>query len=487
MKNSIIILLFLIATSSFSQTINDLKKQLNNLSKDATLKNASISFYAFDLDSNRVIAYLNANKALVPASTLKLVTTATALELFGQSKHFSTSVQYTGYIDSNKVLHGNIYIKGGGDPSLGAHRFQTHYGNFINEWANKIIALGIDSITGQIIGDASIFSGAIPSTWIWADLGNYYGAGPSGLSIYENSCHIDLESGKEIGDSTFIRCIVPYIPNLAFKNYVKSILIKNDQSYIYGGPYQENRTIKGGIPLNKKRFSIKGSIPDPAYLTAFELDMELRGLGVRVANPSTTLRKLQDNRNYITSEQKTTITTTSSPSLISLIEQTNKYSINLYAEHLINHIAIHTFKKEGEGKGATAISNFWKKNGIDVNGMYINDGSGLSRFNAITSKQLVEILSLMYRSEYNEQFLNSLPIAGKSGTLRNVGKGTAMEGKIKAKSGYMTRVRGYSGYVTTKKNTNIAFALIVNNYNCTAYQMRKKMEKIMIKLAEIEE
>ena len=98
---------------------------------------------------------------------------------------------------------------------------------------------------------------------------------------------------------------------------------------------------------------------------------------------------------------------------------------------------------------------------------------------------MVGILKYMYTSKNSKHFIESLAVAGKSGTMRNVGKGTAAQGKIKAKSGYMTRVRSYSGYVTTKNNKNIAFALIVNNYNCTPYQMKKKMEKIMVKLAEI--
>ena len=114
------------------------------------------------------------------------------------------------------------------------------------------------------------------------------------------------------------------------------------------------------------------------------------------------------------------------------------------------------------------------------------DGSGLSRFNAVTAKQLVGILKYMNESEHKELFLKSLPVAGKSGTLRTLGRGTAAQARVKAKSGTMTRVKSYAGYVTTKNKRNIAFAIIANNYNCTSFQMKKKMEKIMIKLAEIE-
>ena len=122
---------------------------------------------------------------------------------------------------------------------------------------------------------------------------------------------------------------------------------------------------------------------------------------------------------------------------------------------------------------------------MDIEGFYISDGSGLSRFNGLSAKHLVEILNYMYKSEHKKIFMQSLPVAGKSGTLRFFGKGTVAQGKIRAKSGTMTRVKSYAGYVTTKNKSNIGFAIIVNNYNCTSSQMKKKIEGIMIKMAEL--
>lgn len=482
----ILFIAFFVWGTVSAQTIQDLKNELKKLSTDKDLKNATIGFYAMDLDSNKSVASWDENRSLVPASTMKLVTTATTLELLGKNKRFSTSIAYTGNIDSNSILNGDVYIIGGGDPSLGAQRFRKHYGDFINQWANELIKLGVDSINGQVIGDASFFDEQmVPSTWGWSDIGNYYGAGPSGLSIYENIYTLHLSSGKKQGDVTSIDCINPYIPDLKVENLVVSSKISRDQSYIFGAPYQDQRVIKGAIPLNRSEFTVKGSIPDPAHLTAFELDMELRRLGIKIAHSATTVKKKRAVDDF--EKQRTTlITTTYSPQLISLIQQTNLYSINLYAEHFMNHIGIHKYKSGDTQSGTTATTNFWRQKGVDVEGMYINDGSGLSRFNAITAKQMVSILSLMYQSNNYNAFLKTLPVAGKSGTLRNVGKGTIASGKVKAKSGYMTRVRSYSGYVKTVSDRNIAFAIIVNNYNCSAYQMKKKMEKIMVILAKIE-
>lgn len=484
------VLLLFISVLSFqlsAQTNEAVRTAIQKFAADVELKNASISFYALDLDSNKVIAGLGSDLSLVPASTMKIVTTATALEILGADKRFATTIKYSGEIDSTTgVLNGNIYIIGGGDPCLGSERFEKQYGDFINKWANEIIKLGIKSINGAVIGDATIFNEQmIPSTWIWGDLGNYYGAGPCGLTIYENKCTIEMESGKK-GDSTQVTCVYPYIPNLEFDNYVKSMLTEKDESYILGAPYQENRTIKGGIPLNVKSYEISGSIPDPAYLTAFELDMELRSLGIKIANPATTVRKIKTETDGRSPDKRNTITTTWSPKLISIINLTNIYSINLYAEHLMNQIGVYKYGSGDTGSGTLATQNFWAANGLDSDGFYVNDGSGLSRFNGVTAKQLVGILQHMYKSKNKQLFINSLPVAGESGTLTNVGKGSVAVGNIHAKSGYMTRVRSYAGYVTTKNKKNIAFALIVNNFNCSPSQMKSKMERIMIKLAEIE-
>lgn len=487
MKTLLFIVFSLVFFALNAQTVKEVRAAIKKVVEDEDLKNASISFYAYDLDSNKIISGISSSRSLVPASTMKLVTTATALEMMGSGKRFTTTIKYSGEIDTNCVLNGNIYIVGGGDPALGSHRYQNHYGNFLEKWARAILNLGIDSINGRVIGDASIFSEQmIPSTWIWGDLGNYYGSGPCGLSIYENRCALTLISGNK-GDSTYISCVNPYIPNLEFDNHVKGMITSKDQSYIFGAPYQEARIIKGGIPVNQEEFEVAGSIPDPTYLAAFELDMELKEAGVKTSNLPSTKRRSKINGEKVENENKHVITTTRSPTLASIISATNMHSVNLYAEHLLNQIGVFKYRSGDTGSGSVAVYEFWKAKGLDVDGLYVSDGSGLSRFNAINAKQLVGILKLMYESKNYKVFLSTLPVAGKSGTLRNVGRGTTASGRVKAKSGTMTRVKSYAGYVTTKSKKNVAFAIIANNYNCSAREMRKKMEKVMIKLAEINE
>lgn len=486
MRVTFIVLLVLGFIGLKAQTVANLKAELNNLLQDADLKNASISFVAVDLSTKQVVAELNPIQSVVPASVTKLITTATALELLGANFQFTTSLYYNGTIDSiTKTLNGNIIIKGGGDPALGSNRYEKHYGSFMSDWANAIKALGIDSINGKIIGDASYFNEQmIPSTWIWGDVGNYYGAGPSGLSIYENTCTIDFVSGSNSGDSTYISCVKPFIPDLEIENLVKSKNTNKDESYFFGGPYQNNKMVKGGIPLNRKDFSVKSSLPDPAFLASYELTMELTKNGVGVAQQNSTARMEKITENI---KLATLITELKSPRLIDLIKLTNFYSINLYAEHFMNQIGVTKYGSGDTESSTQATQEFWKQKGIDVSGMYLNDGSGLSRFNSYSAKHLVDVLTYMKTSKNFEQFYSSLPVLGKSGTVRSLGVNSAAEGNIRAKSGYMTRVRSYAGYCTTKSNKELAFAIMVNNFNCSPTEMKKKMEKIMIKLAELYE
>ena len=460
-----------------------LQNELKALVSDVDLKNASISFYAFDIENNLPVAFHDENRALIPASTMKLLTTATAFEILGKETRFKTSILYQGEIDTiNKVLNGNIIIKGGGDPALGSHRFQNHYGAIFRKWATEIKNLGIDSINGAIITDATIFNNQLPSTWIWGDIGNYYGAGANGLSVYENFYTLSLKSASEVGGKVEINSVTPKIPNLDLTNNLVSNSVGKDLAYIYGGPNQFNRLISGSIPKNSTNYGVKGSIPNPESLAAFLLNSKLNETGVKTKNKLLSAN-IEDSL-YNPKETKE-ITYTESPTLFELIKLTNLHSINLYAEHLINHIGL---KQNGVGStisGTEAMLSFWRKSGIDVEGMSIFDGSGLSRFSVLTSKQLVDVLIYMHqKSKDKTDFYNTLSVAGKSGTLINIGKNTAAQGNIYAKSGYMNRVRSYAGYAKTKSGRTIAFAIIVNNYNCSAVAMKTKLERIMIQIAE---
>ena len=480
-----------IAQKNNSDTSQIAKKPINialdSLKSDKDLRNSSIGFCALDTKTGTIIAELNSQQTLVPASNMKIVTTAAVLEIFGKNYQFKTFLQYDGYIDSACVLQGNIYIKGGGDPTLGSNLFQKNNTNlfFLTHWTNAISQLGIHKIKGAIIADDELFSGeAIPSTWIWGDIGNYYGAGASALSIFDNNYEIEFETGDKSGEKTVVKTITPCIPYLDLKNEVLSSEIADDNSCIFGAPLSEERIIKGSIPINTKSFKVRGAIPTPPLLAAMVLDEHLKSYGISVSKNPKTIQHSTFNIQH--SKLKITFDTLYSPTLDTIIYWTNMKSINSYCENILNHIGLEKNKIGSTASGTFALKEFWKSKGIDTQGMFLSDGSGLSRNNGITAFQLSQIMKYMTTSKEYFSFYKSLPVAGRSGTLASLCIGTAAEGNLRAKSGSMSRVRAYTGFVTTKKGNQLAFAMIVNNYNCSAEEMKKKFEKLMIVMAEME-
>ncbi len=462
---------------------NNVQSKLLSIINDESLVNASIGFYAVDMKTHDVVAEYKPEQSLVPASTLKLVTTSAALEILGKNFRFKTIIQYSGKIDSTGNLKGNIYIKGGGDPALGSKLFEKNYYQpfFLDIWSDSIKALQISSIDGRIIADASIFKeNVVPATWIWGDIANYYGAAAYGISVYENTYKIFFKSGKSHGDSTEITNIKPTV-NINFKNTVLSSDINKDKAYIYGAPYDNYRYIEGTIPKNKKDFVVKGAIPDPPYFIAQELNNMLDSNGIKIKKTPATLRILNITNDTI---KRTDICTTLSPYLKSIIYWTNLKSNNLFAEHLLKYIGYIKYSTGDNVSGTKAVKEFWKSKGINTSGMYLNDGSGLSRYNAITAKQLVDILQYMRNKSPNYETINkSLPVAGKTGTLSLMCRGEKAQGRIRAKSGTMARVKSYAGYVTTINNKELAFAIIVNNYNGSSIKLKRKIEELFNELA----
>lgn len=472
---------------SLDQQDHVVNKAINALLNDKELKNASISFLAKDLKTGEIIAKHNPDLSLMPASTQKLVTTAAALEILGKNYRFTTHLQYSGTIDTiNHILNGNIYIRGGSDPTLGSVHFDKlkNY-HFINSWISAIKKNKIDSVSGYIIGDASRYSYEIaPPKWAWEDIGNYYGAGANGLTVFDDLYEVHFQSPAEANQKTSILKIEPEIPGLILHNEILSSNIQSDEAFIFGCPYTYEHTIRGTIPRGKSDFTIKGAIPDPAYYLAWYLNRKLMLYGIKNEVRVSTMRLMELKGDTI-KEKRHDLHVYYSPSLAEIINITNKKSINLFAEHFLNEIGLKQKNIGSNPVGCEAVTEFWKSKGMDTDGFNIFDGSGLSRSNSITATQLVFILGYMKNKSRNFQpYLESLPVAGKSGTLRSVGRNTSAEGVVHAKSGSIGRVRAYAGYVTTKSGRELAFSINIANYNCSSYEVRKKLTDVMIALAD---
>jgi serine-type D-Ala-D-Ala carboxypeptidase/endopeptidase (penicillin-binding protein 4) len=481
----IVAFLLIVRVNMIAQVIekipNSIDKAMQFLVQDAQLQNASFSFYVYDITGNKMVAEFQPKTSLVTASTMKVVTTATALELMGSYHKFETRIQYDGNLDTvSGVLKGNVYIKGGGDPTLGSKYYTADTVDIMQNWVKALHDAGIKKIEGRIIGDASYFGDEyVPPTWGWADMGNYYGAGVSGLTIYDNLLKVRFDVGENQNDSTTVTCYEPYTPDIFIDNRVRAGAITGDEAYMYGAPYEGYRLIKGRLPKGSKDLEITGALHEPDYVAAYEFQHKIIQSGIIITGQATTVRRLQLQNSVSVSKRKNLLTI-SSPALSSIVYWTNLVSNNLFAEHLLKHIGIQQYKDPSVYSATLAVEKFWRSKGVEMSGFYMNDGSGLSRANAISAQHLTEILLHMRKSKYWGSFESSLPVAGKSGTLKNIGKGTKIQGNLKAKSGTMTRVKSYAGYVKCASGEQLAFTIIVNNFNCSTAEMAKKIERLMV-------
>ncbi len=475
--------------SSQAQTSNRaIQQALQKLQNDAALQNASWGFYAKSIQTGRVMAQYNAQKSLTPASALKVITTATALEVLGKDYTFQTTLEYDGQLDASGTLEGNVYIRGGGDPTLGSPRdgLGDTYSSILQQWANAIRKAGIKKINGYIVGDARFFEEeTVSPLWLWEDLGNYYGAGASGLSFHENQYFAYFNSKSTTGSDTQLTKVTPTIPNFQIVNRVTAgAKGTGDNAYIFAAPYSNVAYIRGTIPPARQGFRIKGSISNSALFCAYQLEEALKKVQIGTTKGFATVRSLERERKYVP-RKRTFLHAISSPPLSKIAYWTNKKSINLFAEHLLKMLGKHRFGKGTRENGVRLVKEYLKTCNVNTHGYFMEDGSGLSPMNGVTAQQFGDLL-YAYRQEKNYASLyESLSIAGDVndvGGLKSFLRGTTAAKKIRAKSGYIERVRAYTGYVHTTSGDQIAFALMVNNYACSNSEVKKKMGELLAEL-----
>jgi serine-type D-Ala-D-Ala carboxypeptidase/endopeptidase (penicillin-binding protein 4) len=440
-------------------------------------KSAQAGFHLSEMETGKVLFELNSDKMMIPASVLKLVTSAAALEILGPDYRFRTRIGYTGRIE-NGILRGNLIIAGGGDPALGSEYFRDHYffPHFLEVWAQRIKAAGISRIEGNLILDGSLYdTEKIPPTWIWQDMGNYYGAGASALTIYDNLFRISFRSPRHAGEPAEIISMYPLVEGLEWKNEVLSSDINRDMAYVFGSPEDNRRVIRGTIPKNRRSFTIKASNPFPESLLAHDLLNTLSVNGVFLTG--------QTVFDKVPAQQFMQIFSFESPPLKEIIKVLNVESVNLFAEHLVKQIAA---EKTGIGSmetGLKIISEFWQSKGLNTSQLIMEDGSGLSHFNAVSPAFMSAVLHYMFNtSPAFSAFYESLPTAGK-GTLVSFNGQHFPENTLRLKSGSMTRVRCYSGYLKLKSGNTAAISVMVNHFSGSHSMLIAEIEDLLSTLS----
>jgi serine-type D-Ala-D-Ala carboxypeptidase/endopeptidase (penicillin-binding protein 4) len=481
MKAIFIFITAVFSLSGYGQDLTRLQAEIKKTSVDPQLIHGQLAL-SLRNSQGKIIYQYQGEKSLVPASNLKVITTATALGVLGEDFLYQTRLEYDGAI-INGILSGNIYVTGSGDPSLGSSRFKEFpdMDRLLEIFSDKIIAAGIKKITGSIIADESGFEkNALPEHWMWTDIGNYYGSAAYGINFNENLYKLYFMPGSKPGDSTSVLRTEPEIPGLEFINTVKTgAMGSGDNAYIYGAPYSYKRFISGSIPPGTTEFPIKGSVPDPSHMLIYNLGKKLITKGVEVSLPQAQLEPVKNN------SARKNLYVHNSITLKEIVKATNGASINLYAEALLKSVGSKNKKNGSTKAGIKSVREYWGKKGVDTAGFFMNDGSGLSATNAIPANTFSHILYLISKESYAASFYESLPICGVSGTMKNMGKGTAAECKIAAKTGTINKVICYTGYVTIKNGERYSFSLLANNFDGNNSEIIRKLSRIMVLMAEL--
>lgn len=449
------------------------------------MRGASFSLVVKDVQEGKTVYSYDTDRLQSPASVLKTVATATALEILGEDYRYPTALEYDGILE-NGTLEGNLYIKGSGDPSLGSSHFAPGQNKFLSTWIAALQKAGIKHITGSVISDESIFdTEGVSIKWLREDMGNYYAPGSYGISIFDNMYKLSLQTGAA-GTRPVLKGTEPDIPFIRFKNYLKAAPVSSDSAYIIGAPLDDVRYLYGVLPANREAYVLKGDIPDPALYLARYLTDQLQQKGIRVdGSPSCYRIEVEENR-WKKGERKE-IVTTYSPTLREIASICNHVSHNLYADALVKTVGLQYKPRRNEmissfGRGVQVVKEYWEKKGLDVFPLRMNDGSGLAPADKVSAGFMGELLVYMAtESAVSDAFIASLPQAGIEGSVRNFLKGSKLQGKAHLKSGGITGVRSYAGYIT-KDGKTYAVAVFSNNYSCPMSRMTRALEKLLLQL-----
>lgn len=464
----LLILSLLIGLHAQAQTLQQsLQNAFNKLQHDAQCRYATLSLTVLDAQTGELVFAGNPDTGLAPASTLKTVTAITSFYVLGKDFQYQTQLGYSGHIDVAGTLTGDIIIKGAGDPTLGSWRWEnTKEQNVLGAMVAAIRQAGIKKVNGRIIGDESVFgSQSIPEGWIQQDIGNYYGAGTSGLCWRENQFDIKLATGS-VGSKVGIVRTVPAMPYYQFKSELTMAGDNSggDNAYVYLPVGNNTFYLRGTYGGGDARKSIAVALPDGSYDAAFRLNDTLIKMGIGVSGSPESVNTLT-NKSLTVPVISGKLGIISSPTLSKIIYWMDQKSVNLYAEQLLKTLALKAGKTPSTGEGADFVHDFWKARGIDPYSLNTIDGSGLSPGNRVTTQSVARILQSAKKETWFNDFYESLP------TYNN----------MKMKSGTINNGLAFAGY-QTHGGRSLCFSIIINNYNGGASGMRQKLFRVLDEL-----
>jgi serine-type D-Ala-D-Ala carboxypeptidase/endopeptidase (penicillin-binding protein 4) len=457
-----------------SDPVVALRTELDRIFSDPRLAQAQINAEVFSLDRSEILYEKKSQQLFIPASTNKIITAAVALMRLGSEYRFETRAFADGPIE-NGTLKGNLVVVGSGDPS---HSAKFNAGDpfaVFRTWAGKLKEMGIQTISGAIIGDDGAFrTSGLGMGWEWNDLSYAYAAPAGALQFNDNMVELQVLPGKAPGNPAEIRAS-PLENYLKINSQVATVPGSGPAKIqIERGDTDETINISGTVPAKGPAVLQTVAVRRPTHYYMAALQATLSGEGIRANKWSTAKAEVYDPQSL------SLLWTHTSPPLSEIVKYLLKNSQNLYAETLVRALGLNLRGEGSLDKGKEIIEETLGQIGITPGSYFFADGSGLSRLNLESADSFIRLLRFLKQDRNFQIFYDALPIAGIDGTLAARMKKTKAEDNVRAKTGTMSNVSSIAGYVKTADGEMLAFSIAVNN----ALSAREVAESIQDRILE---
>lgn len=417
-----------------------------------------IGVAVYDADLGAPLYLRNADRPLIPASNMKLYTTAAALDRLGPDYRYTTSLYARGDITAGGTLLGDLILVGRGDPTLSGRFHADSVTYVLDRFAEHLAAIGVRRVTGDLIGDATYFDDArVAPGWDESNLLWWYSARSGALSFNDNVVTLEVYPGESVGDEPEILPF-PYTEGLAIDNRATTTSRRRRSIGVRRDPDLGGYRVQGRMPRRSGPVRYVVSVEDPAAFAISVFRERLKEAGIEVEGEDTVAHRWQEPPTV----DARLVASHTSPPLIEIVRVINKRSQNFFAEQLLKTLGA-VYESQGSLQaGARVVRSVLTDLGVDAGDLVLADGSGLSRDNRLTARQTAELLVAMRAHQRFGDFYDSLLIAGSDGNKRRLDAPSAI-GNVRSKTGTLRGVSALSGYVTDTDGELLVFSILINN------------------------
>ncbi|MEO7971841.1 MAG: D-alanyl-D-alanine carboxypeptidase/D-alanyl-D-alanine-endopeptidase [bacterium] len=451
---------------------NELSQRIDKAIDDSEFAYARWGICVISLANGAVIYQRDANKLFTPASNMKIYTTGVALDLLGADYRWRTSVYASAPADTTGQIHGDLILYGRGAPDLVAISNDSSKGSLAS-LADQLYQKGIRRVDGSIIGDESYFRGdPLGDGWQWTDLQWYFGAEASALSINGNEVDVNVVPPEKGSGQPAVRV----------SNAQANVVVQNRMGLadkegrptvgLHRGLSDNNLEVWGEFTPASKGFGARLAVHNPALWAARLFSDALKSRGIAVGgDPQSRNARASQNMRFDSAKASELAFVTSQP-LGEIAKKTNKESINLNAELILRTLGRErgemmagpepAGRERGDDETGLVVVRVWlSRAAVPSAHIALHDGSGLSRLDLVTPESSARLLIAMSRTGSAAVFKESLPIAGRDGTL--AGRLKTLSDRVWAKTGSLTYDNSLSGYLVTANGETLAFSIMCND------------------------